>query len=95
MICLVVNAVVFSVLGWAAEVKTNIPLPIMAAFGISPALGIVPWLTLRLRQPYAAVVLGALIFELVKLASCVVVRSVYGLNALADGFMAQIGARPS
>ena len=46
VICLVVNAVVFTVLGWAAEVKSNIPLPIVAAFGISPALGLVPWLIL-------------------------------------------------
>ena len=88
VICLVVNALVFTILGLAAEVKSNIPLPIMAGFGISPALGLVPWLTLRLRQPYGAIVLGALIVGLTKLASCVVVRIVYGPNALADGFMA-------
>ena len=50
VICLVVDALVFTVPGMAAGVKTNIPLPIMPAFGISPALGLVPWLTLRLRQ---------------------------------------------
>ena len=88
VICLVVNAVVFTILGLAVEVKSNIPLPIMAAFGISPALGLVPWLTLRLRQPYGAIILGALIVGLTKLASCVVVRIIYGPNALADGFMA-------
>ena len=88
VICLVVNAAVFAILGLAANVKSNIPLPIMAAFGISPALGLVPWLTLRLRQPYGAIVLGAMIVGLTKLASCVVVRIVYGPNALADGFMA-------
>ena len=82
------NAVVFAVLGLAADVKSNIPLPIMAAFGISPALGLVPWLTLRLRQPYGAIVLGAMIVGVTKIASCVVVRIVYGPNALADGFMA-------
>ena len=88
VICLVVNAVVFAVLGLAADVKSDIPLPIMAAFGISPALGLVPWLTLRLRQPYGAIVLGAMIVGVTKIASCVVVRIVYGPNALADGFMA-------
>ena len=49
LICLGVNAVVFAVLGLAAGVKSNIPLPLLAAFGVSPALGLVPWLTLRLR----------------------------------------------
>ena len=88
VICLVVNAVVFAILGLAADVKSDIPLPIMAAFGISPALGLVPWLTLRLRQPYGAIVLGAMIVGVTKIASCVVVRIVYGPNALADGFMA-------
>src|SRR2546423_14896704 len=61
LICLGVNAIVFTVLGLAAGVKSNIPLPLLAAFGASPALGLVPWLTLRVRQPYGAVVLGALI----------------------------------
>lgn len=88
VICLVVNALVFTILGLAAGVKSSIPLLIMAAFCISPALGLVPWLTLRLRQPYGAIILGAMIVGLTKLASCVVVRIVYGPNALADGFMA-------
>ncbi len=61
---------------------------IMAAFGISLAHELVPWLTLRLRQPSGAIVLGALIVGLTKLASCVVVRIVYGPNALAEVFMA-------
>src|SRR5216684_2024327 len=74
LICLMINALVFTVLGLAAEVKSNIPLPIMAAFGISPALGLVPWLTLRLRQTYGAIVLGALIVGGIKIAACVAAR---------------------
>ncbi len=87
VICLVVNAVVFTVLGVAAEVKSNIPLPIMAAFGISPALGLAPWLTLRLRQPYGAIVLGAMIVGLIKIAACVVARIVYGPDYIAQGYV--------
>ena len=87
LICLLVNAVVFTVFGLAADVKSNIPLPIMAAFGISPALGLVPWLTLRLRQPYGAIVLGALIVGSIKIAACVVARIVYGPDYIAQGYV--------
>ena len=87
LICLGVNAVVFAVVGLAAGVKSNIPLPLLAAFGVSPALGLVPWLTLRLRQPYAAIVLGASIVGLIKLAACVVARIVYGPDYIAQGYV--------
>ena len=87
MICLVVNAVVFAGLGLAGEVKSNIPLPILAAFGICPALGLIPWLTLRLRQPYGAMVLGALIVGSIKIAACVVARIVYGPDYIAQGYV--------
>ena len=87
VICLVVNAVVFTVLGLAAEVKSNIPLPIMATFGISPPLGLVPWLTLRLRQPYGAIVLSAMIVGLIKIAACFVARIVYGPDYIAQGYV--------
>src|SRR5205814_8365427 len=50
--------------------------------------GIVPYLTMRLGKPFAAVVLAAFIVGLIKIASCVVVRIVYGPDALADGYMA-------
>ena len=87
VICLAVNALVFTILGLAADVKSNIPLPIMAAFGISPALGLVPWLTLRLRQPYGAIVLGAMIVGAIKIAACVVARIVYGPDYIAQGYV--------
>lgn len=87
LICLGVNAGVFTVLGLAAGVKSNIPLPMMAAFGVSPALGLVPWLTLRLRQPYGAIVLGAMIVGLIKIGACVVARIVYGPDCIAQGYV--------
>jgi len=87
LICLGVNAMVFTVLGLAAQVKSNIPLPLMAAFGITPALGLIPWLTLRFRQSYGAIVLGALIVGLIKIAACVVARIVYGPDYIAQGYV--------
>ena len=43
---------------------------------------------MRTGKPFAAVVLAAFIVGLIKIASCVVVRVVYGPDALADGYMA-------
>lgn len=87
LICLGVNALLFTALGLAGGVKSNVPLPLMAAFGVTPALGLVPWLTLRLRQAYGAIVLGALIVGLIKIAACVVARVVYGPDYIALGYV--------
>lgn len=87
LVYLVINAVLFSLLGWSASVSSNIPLPILAALGIAPSLGLVPWLTLRLRQPYAAIVLGALTVGLIKIVACVVARIVYGPDYIAQGYV--------
>jgi hypothetical protein len=81
-----VNALVFSLFGSFAQVDSNIPLPILAMLGIAPSLGLVPWLTLRLRQPYAAIVLSAFAAALIKLAACVVARIVYGPDYIAQGY---------
>ena len=56
-------------------------------FGVSPALGLVPWLTLRLRQPWGAIILGAMIVALIKIAACVVARVVYGPDYIAQGYV--------
>ena len=77
----------FSLLGWSASVHSNIPLPALGALGIAPSLGLVPWLTLRLRQPYGAIVLGALIVGVIKLGACVVARIVYGPDYIAQGYV--------
>ena len=87
LICLSINAMAFTVLGLTAGVQSNIPLPLLAGLGVSPALGLVPWLTLRLRQPYGAIVLGALIVGLIKLAACVVARIVYGPDYISQGYV--------
>jgi hypothetical protein len=87
-VCLTINAGVFTALGWAAGVEGNIPLPILAALGIAPALGLVPWLTLRLNQPYAAIILAGLTVGVMKIAGCVVARVVYGLDFASRGYIA-------
>jgi hypothetical protein len=48
----------------------------------------VPYLTFRTGRPFVAVVFTAFLVGLIKLARCVVVRLVYGPDALADGYMA-------
>jgi hypothetical protein len=86
IIYLAVNAFLFSLFGSFAGVPSNIPLPILAVLGIAPSLGLVPWLTLRLRQPYAAIVLAAFAVAAIKLAACVVARIVYGPDYIAQGY---------
>lgn len=87
LIYLAANAFVFSLFGSFAQIQSNIPLPILAALGVAPSLGLVPWLTLRLRQPFAAIVLSASIVALIKLAACVVARLVYGPDYIALGYV--------
>jgi hypothetical protein len=84
---LVISAALFVLLGTLAGVRSNIPLPLLAIFGVVPAIGIVPWLTLRLRQPYAAIVLGGFIVGAIKIAACVVARIVYGPDYIAEGYV--------
>ncbi len=81
-------AAVFILFSTAFRGHSGLPIPLLAILTLAPALGIVPCLTLRTRKPFAAVVLTAFIVSLIKLASCVVVRIVYGPDALADGYMA-------
>lgn len=86
LVYLVSNAAVFSVFGHLAQIQSNIPLPILAALGIAPSLGLVPWLVLRLRHPFAAIVLGGFAVMLIKLSACVVARMVYGPDYIAQGY---------
>ena len=84
----VADAFIFTILGISAGVRSNIPLPVLAVLVVTPALGLVPWLTLRLHQPYCAVVLGALIVGTIKIVACGVARIVYGPDFIALGYVA-------
>ena len=87
MVCLVTIAAVFWAFGVAAGVRSNIPLALLAVFGISPALGLVPWLTTRLQHPYGAILLGGAAVGVIKLAACVVARIVYGPDYIERGYV--------
>jgi len=87
-ICVALDALIFTILGSSAGVNSNIPLPVLAVLGVTPALGLVPWLTLRVRQPYCAIILGALIVGAIKIAACGVARIVYGPDFIDLGYVA-------
>jgi hypothetical protein len=78
----------FVMMGYAAGAQSRIPFPLLAALSATPALGLVPWLVLRVREPYLAVMLGAIILVLAKLSACVVARVVYGPDFMAQGYVA-------
>lgn len=88
LLALTASVSLFIVLGLSAGVSSKFPFPLMAAFAAVPAVGMLPWLTQRIRQPYAALILGATIVALCKLAACVVARIVYGPDFLEAGYVA-------
>lgn len=77
-IACVVDLAVFILTGIAFHVKTNLSFPIMAGLSAVPAIGLVPWLMLRLRKPLPAMVFGAVLVLCAKLFGCVVARFYYG-----------------
>jgi hypothetical protein len=62
---------------------------------LAPCLGIVPYLVLSTRQPFAAVVFTMTLVACVKLAGCVVVVAVYGWNANEFGHTDMPWTRPN
>src|SRR5687768_7943419 len=88
--CMAIVGVValFVTMGYAAGAQSRIPFVVLAALSATPALGLVPWLVLRVREPYLAIMLGAMILVAAKLAACVVARIVYGPDFLEQGYVA-------
>src|SRR5262245_49802402 len=78
---------VFTAFGWAMSGQTDAVVPVLAVLAVVPALGCVPFLAIVTGRPYAAVLFTVFLLGAVKLAGCVVVRIVYGPNALAEGHM--------
>jgi hypothetical protein len=88
ILSIAVNVGLFIALGAVVGVRSNLPLPLLAALTAVPAIGLVPWLLLRLRgQPYAAIMLAAMIVVAAKLAACVVARFVYGPDYIERGYV--------
>ena len=88
IIAVALNVALFVFFGITGGVATNFPFPLMATLAAVPAIGLIPWLTRRVRQPYTALVLGAMIVLAAKLAACVVARFVYGPDYLSQGYIA-------
>jgi len=82
------NVGLFGLLGVVSGIESNIPFPLIAAFSAVPALGLIPWLTLKLQHSYQAIVVGGASVGGIKILGCIVARIIYGPDALRDGFMA-------
>jgi hypothetical protein len=87
-IAIFVNVGLFILLGMSVGVYARIPFPLMAALSATPAIGLAPWFMSRVKNQYAAIILGVTIVAIAKLTACVVARFVYGPNYIAEGYVA-------
>src|SRR5687767_6424008 len=58
------NAALFVVLGLSVGVRSNLPFPLIAILSCMPAMGLAPWLIVRVRDPWMTVILGCTIVEI-------------------------------
>jgi hypothetical protein len=77
----------FIALGITVNVQSNLPFPIMAFLSAIPAIGLVPWLMIRLEQQYTVLILSALIVGTAKIGGCAIARIVYGPNFAVEGYI--------
>jgi hypothetical protein len=85
---LATNAVLFIALGLSISVRSHIPFPLLALFAVVPSLGLVPWMTLKFRNPLTALVLSAIVLLVAKLSACMVACLVYGPDFMEHGYVA-------
>ena len=78
---------VFTAAWFALSGEPDFGVPTLALLSVLPALCGVPYFTLRTQKPFLGVLLAAFFLALIKPFSCIIVRMVYGPNALADGYM--------
>ena len=69
-IAIPINAALFTALGLSIGVKTHFPFPLMAALSAVPALGLVPGLSVNIRQPPGVIILGSVLVVGAKLLAC-------------------------
>jgi hypothetical protein len=82
-----IAVIVFCVVWFAFSGTIDSGVPIIALLSVMPALFLVPCFALRTRHTFTAVLLSALLLASIKIIGCVVVRFVYGPNALENGYM--------
>lgn len=88
LIAVATNVAVFVAFGLAVGVRTYFPFPLMAVLSAIPAIGLVPWLSRRMRDRHAAILVACFVVGGCKLAGCFVARIVYGPNYIAMGYVA-------
>ena len=82
------NVGIFVTLGSTVGTKSAIPFGLLAALSVVPALGLVPWLTLRSGSPAGGILLAVTTVAALKLLACVLARVVYGPNFIERGYVA-------
>lgn len=87
-VAVLVDALLVYGLARAVGIRSTMAFAWMSGLAVVPALGLVPWLTLRLRSPFRALVAAAFVLLVAKLTGCAVARIVYGPNFAADGRIA-------
>ena len=86
---------VLTTFAWSMSGQPEAVVPLLATLAALPALCCVPVLTISIGKPYAAVLFTTFLLGAVKIAGCVVVRIVYGPEALAEGRMDLPFERPN
>ncbi len=78
---------VFSGFAWAIAGEWSFSIPLFALLAVIPALSAIPYFVMSTGKEYGAILLVVFCLALIKLAGCVIVRVVYGPNALPEGRM--------
>lgn len=78
---------IFTAFGWSMRDELAPEIPLFAVLAILPALGCVPFATLRTGSPFTAILSIVILLASIKMLGCLVVRIAYGPTALADGEM--------
>lgn len=86
---------VFTAFAWAITGQVDELVPLFANQAVLPSLGCVPFVALRVGNPYSAVLFTCVLLAAVKLAGCVVVVIVYGWNAQVAGHLSLPWEQPN
>lgn len=87
LVFLAINVLAFWVMGGIGPIQSNIPWPLLCFLAVIPAVGLIPWLVLRIGHPHAALVVAGLIVGSIKICGCIVARIVYGPDFIALGYV--------
>jgi hypothetical protein len=84
-----INLALFVVLGMSLGVQSNIPFVLKASLSTIPALGLAPWLVLRVEGRYAAIILGITLVAMAKFSACIIALMVYGTDYVERGYASE------